>query len=91
MPLRKHNPVNHEQMLWASPNFSICQVLREIYHSTEDEEIRYKCRLAVSMAKSMTARLELYKKDWHEGYWDKNDHFDVELKKMEKMSEELPS
>jgi hypothetical protein len=40
---------------------TICQVLREIYHMTEDEVIRYKCRVAVTMAKRMAGKLRYYK------------------------------
>lgn len=81
--MRKHEPVSDDQMLWVSPNNSICQVLRDIYHSTEDEEIRLKCRVATAMAKSMTAKLEDYKKNWAEHFWDKNKEFYEKYKEME--------
>ena len=40
---------------------TICQTLRDIYHLTENEEIRFKCRLAMSMAKAMNDGLQRYK------------------------------
>lgn len=40
---------------------SVCQVIREIYRMTGDEEIRMKCRIAMAMTKSMHKRLKQYK------------------------------
>lgn len=40
---------------------TICQVLRDIYQMTYDEEIRVKCRTAMAMAKKMHNRLKKYK------------------------------
>lgn len=40
---------------------TICAVLRDIYLRTYDEEIRVKCRIAITMAKKMQARLKEYK------------------------------
>ena len=36
---------------------TICQVLRDIYHYTDDSYIRMKCRIAVTMAKKMAGKL----------------------------------
>ena len=78
MPLHKHEPVSEESMAWASPNHSICQVLREIYFNTWNEENKRLCRVATAMAKSMTAKLEGYKQDWEKGFWDKNKNFETQ-------------
>jgi len=40
---------------------TICQKLREIYQSTQDEDIQLKCREAMAMAKRMQAKLKKYK------------------------------
>jgi hypothetical protein len=40
---------------------TICQVLREIYFLTDSETIRYKCRIATTMAKNMAYKLKAYK------------------------------
>ena len=40
---------------------TICQVLREIYYATDDEGIKLKCRIAVTMAKKMAGKLKAYK------------------------------
>lgn len=68
--LRNHEPVSEESMEWMSPNNSICQVLREIYFSTEDAGVKLKCREATAMAKSMTKKLTEYKENWEEDFWD---------------------
>lgn len=36
---------------------SICQLLRDIYHLTENEEIQLKARIGVSMAKAMQGKI----------------------------------
>jgi hypothetical protein len=40
---------------------TICQVLREIYHLTDDKGIKYRCRISVTMAKRMAGKLKAYK------------------------------
>lgn len=40
----------------------ICTVLRAIYHSTDDDSIRTRCRIATAMAKKMDMKLREYKK-----------------------------
>jgi hypothetical protein len=40
---------------------SICQTLRDIYHLTDNPDVRLKCRLAVAMAKAMNEKLKWYK------------------------------
>lgn len=39
---------------------SICNVLARIYFRIDDEEARRECRLAVTIAKAMSARLKKY-------------------------------
>jgi hypothetical protein len=46
---------------------TICQYLRDIYHMTDDEEIRFKLRVAMSMAKSMDKQLREYYELYNEG------------------------
>jgi len=40
---------------------SVCQQLRDIYHMTDNLDIKLKCRLAMSMTKSMNEKLKWYK------------------------------
>jgi len=56
------------------PDYTICQVLREIYHATEDEDIQVYCRLGVTMGKVMDAKLRKYKEEWSSDFWDKTDN-----------------
>lgn len=79
MPLRKHEPVSDEAMRWTSPNNSICQVLREIYFTTDDPDTKLRCRLATAMAKAMTAKLKAYKQDWEREFWDSNENHQTQL------------
>ncbi len=40
---------------------SICQTIRDIYHLTDNEELRLKCRVAMAMTKAMHEKLKWYK------------------------------
>lgn len=40
---------------------SICQTIRDIYHMTDDEALKLKCREAMAMTKAMHERLKQYK------------------------------
>lgn len=64
MSYQKVEPVEKKRMLrkrYAGHN-TICQVLRDIYGLSEDEDVRLKCRLAMAMAKKMQDRLKYYKR-----------------------------
>jgi hypothetical protein len=56
-------PVPEEKMIrHGNPKTnSICQLLREIYWMTEDQEIKLKLREATAMAKAMYFKLKEYK------------------------------
>jgi len=63
MPYKKHDPIPVREMdksRYEGHN-SICQKLRDIYHMTDNPEIKYECRIAMAMAKSMHRRLKKYK------------------------------
>lgn len=60
MPLRKHRAVSVAEMNWWSPKETLCQLFREIYHKSADADVKFKCRVGVSMAKSVTHKLEEY-------------------------------
>ena len=40
---------------------TICQYLRDIYLMADNDDIKLKCRVAMTMAKSMHERLKKYK------------------------------
>jgi hypothetical protein len=63
MPYKRHDPASTEEMERDryENHYTICQFLRDIYHMTDDEEIRMKCRIGVTMTKAMNQRLQDYK------------------------------
>jgi len=65
MPYKRYAPATEQDMdkRMKGPN-TICNILREMYHITDDPEIRLKCRLAFSMGKAMCNKLMYY----HEKY-----------------------
>ena len=64
MSYRRREPVPEKAMLKDryAGHHTICETLREIYQMSSDEDIKLKCRLAMSMAKAMQDRLKKYKK-----------------------------
>ncbi len=63
MPYQHREPVSEREMdktRWDG-HHSICQTLRDIYHMTDDCEVKLKCRLAMAMAKAMHEKLKEYK------------------------------
>ena len=62
MPYKRHQPVPESDMeKRMKGGDTLCNVIREMYHLTEDAEIRLKCRLAFSMGKAMCDQLCKYK------------------------------
>lgn len=66
MSYKKHKPISVEKMLKDryEKHHTICQKLREIYQLTDNPLIKYKCRMAISMAKSMNDKLKKYRKQF---------------------------
>lgn len=63
----KHTPVPDEAMKApVNPDgpemHTICAVFRDIYHRTDDPQIKYWARHATAMAKSMVQKLAYYYK-----------------------------
>lgn len=82
MPLHKHEPIDEAQMLVDSPNHSICEVLRQIYHKSTDPDVRLNARVATTMAKAMTAKLSTYNKQWYSDFWDPNPNYNFKLQTL---------
>ena len=63
MPYKKRNPVSIEEMNRSryEGHHTICQFLRDIFHMTDNEEIKMKCRIGMAMAKAMQEKLKWYK------------------------------
>lgn len=68
----KHEPCKLSLVYKKWPEYTICEVLRQIFRSTENDDIRIKARIAITMAKKMDRKLRKYKKNWDEGFWEQN-------------------
>lgn len=67
-------PATHEEMMTDNHRgwkfLTLCRLLKEIYRDTENDEIRFKCRVALSMSQSFVNRITL-----HEGTrWGKTQY-----------------
>lgn len=65
MSYKRHEPIDINEMdktRWDG-HHSVCQMLRDIYHLSNNEEVKLKSRIAMSMTKSMHERLKKYKKE----------------------------
>lgn len=66
MSYKRHRPIDIKEMekdRWHG-HHTICQFLRDIYHATDNEDIKLKCRVGMSMAKAMHNRLKWYKQKY---------------------------
>lgn len=63
MPYRHRDPVPESEMDRSRYNghHTICQTLRDMYHETNDENIKLKLRLCMAFAKAMNDKLQWYK------------------------------
>ena len=63
MPYPRVEPVPESEMDFDRyhGHYTICQYLRDIYHMTEDPEIKMKCRVGMAMTKAMNQKLQDYK------------------------------
>lgn len=72
MPYKRREPVSEEELLRPVSRGqmeytkntgypTICQALREIYQTTDNADIKLKCRLAMAYAKAMDKKLKHYK------------------------------
>lgn len=68
MPYKKTEPVSERKMrkVRYQGHHTVCETIRKIYQSTDDEEIKYNCRLAFAMAKRMHEQLKRYKQEKEE-------------------------
>lgn len=68
----KHGPCDMSLINKTWPEWTICEVLRKLYRMTDDPEAQILIRIAVTMAKAMSSRLQFYKNDWQDGFWEQN-------------------
>jgi hypothetical protein len=60
-----YEPAPEEHMSIISGRLTCCEILREIYRATDNPEIKMKCRVATTIAKSMAARITKYEgRNW---------------------------
>lgn len=59
--LNPTEPCREELMMKHHMENTLCAVLREIYCLTDNEEVKYKARVAMTMAKKMDYQLGEYK------------------------------
>ena len=57
----EHNPVaDYEMVRRYGHRITLCRLFKEIYKETDNKEIRLKCKIGVSMARSICNRLTMY-------------------------------
>lgn len=71
----KHDPAPEKLMGPPKPRQrnTICQTLRQIYHESDNEKVKYDTRVAMSMAKAMVKKLKKYKgiiEQIDDEYWE---------------------
>lgn len=72
MPIGPVDPYPEKSMEKTFPVYTVCEVLRQIYKEAEgNESIRLKCRIAVTMAKHMDAKLREYNDSFVNDYYSK--------------------
>ena len=72
MPIGPVEPYPEKSMEKTSPAYTVCEVLRQIYHEAEgNDSIRLKCRIAVTMAKAMDTKLREYNDAFVNDYYSK--------------------
>lgn len=60
-----YEPTPEDQMTFVGHRVTVCELLREIYNKTDSPEIKMKCRIASTLAKSMAARVTKYEgRNW---------------------------
>lgn len=83
MRLGKWSPHPVQSMDKVYPDYTICETIRRIYNRTDDEQIRYLCRIATTMAKHMMDKLVEYNKNSHAEIWtDKTSDVERQLNEL---------
>lgn len=62
-------PMPERDMNWISRRWTLCQILRELYHVTDDPELKLKIRIASTMAKAMATAISEHEPNWGRGRW----------------------
>jgi hypothetical protein len=67
--LKISDPCPIEYMEMKNPQNTICEVLREIYHLTDDPVIKLRLRVATTIAKKMSKKLSEYNWNWENEFY----------------------
>jgi hypothetical protein len=62
-------PVPRRMMHRDSRHYTVCQILREIYHEVDDPVLKMKCRIAHRMTKTMIDAITLHVPEWGKFRW----------------------
>ena len=62
-------PVPEMDMQWTSRRWTVCQILRELFHSIDDPALKLKCRIACRMTKAMATEITKHNPEWGRGTW----------------------
>ncbi len=76
--------MRHPRMLKTRKLRTICEVLRECYELTRDEQVREKLVEAQHMAKRMSRKLLQYNQKAFKGWWEKNPDYAEDIKRKER-------
>lgn len=75
-------PYPESDMEKVFPQYTLCEVLRQIYKTTTDPAIKLKCRVAVTMAKAMDSKLREYNDLFVNSYYHRSTkEMNVEMEK----------
>jgi hypothetical protein len=64
-------PINEKYMTFKGKVKTPCQIMRDIYCQTEDEDIKYKCRVVSRMLKIMASKISEHDLGW-ERIWSED-------------------
>jgi len=59
----RFDPATHEEMVGTHQGWkfvTLCRLLKEIYRDSDNEDIKFKCRVAVSIASSLAERITVH-------------------------------
>lgn len=90
-PLYPELPILHDQDMLILVNedlnqyprgirFTICRAAREIYHATEDKDIRRKCMYISMLAHAVTERLKQHEPEWLRKVYPRRHEFNRVMK-----------
>ena len=62
-------PATDTMMNWESRRWTVCQILREVYHCIEDPVLKMKLKIASNMTKTMATKITEYEPGWGRNKW----------------------